>query len=421
LEDSSNRLFRQEALDRLSSPEQLDQMVTLAAPVTWAAALALGLLVLAAVLWGIFGRVPIWVEGDGILVKRGGHLFDAMAPTEGTVLSVLPVGTLVHKGDAVATLDDARKRQDLEHAQQLLREREQDRERLFASFASQISLKDRITSVQKNNQSKAADAADKRSEFYRAMLTREQAVIAQGVVSQRFVEETRQKVDEADEEARHARADILHLESERQDLHNLREQALAHSDEGVSEARRRVEELQITLTRETRITTPLDGQVTEIKATPGTVVAAGKPIASIETSGEGLEVLLYMPPESGKKVTSGMRVRVEPVTVKREQYGTLSGSVQNVTEFPVTSEGMLTELQNRELVTTFMSHGPPYETRVALIADAATRSGYAWSGGRGPPAPLTSGTIVHAEVTVSAQSPLSLLFPVLDRPAASAR
>src|SRR5208282_1545187 len=149
---SANRLFRQTALDRLSSPEQLDQLVSLAAPATWGAAVALAILVIAALAWGVFGSVSTWVEGEGLLVNRGGHVFDSMAPAEGTVLSVLPVGSVVHPGDAVATLDDAQKRQDLEHAQQLLHEREADRDRLRESFARQIALKDRITSVQKTNQ-----------------------------------------------------------------------------------------------------------------------------------------------------------------------------------------------------------------------------------------------------------------------------
>ncbi len=396
-------------------------MVTLTSPLTWLATAALGVLLLAALAWSILGSVPTWVDGEGILVKRGGHLFDAMAPTEGTVLSVLPVGSAVHQGDTVATLDDAVKRQDLDHSIQMVREREQDRDRLAASFASQIALKDRITATQKANESKAAEAAEQRRDFYRNMLGREQAIINQGVVSQRFVEETRQKAEDADEDARHARADILRNEAEAQDLHNLREQSLARAEESISEARRHVDELKIALARETRITSPLDGQIIEVKSGSGTVVAAGRPIVSIESSGTGLEVLLYVSPEQGKKIVPGMTVRVSPVTVKREQFGTLVGQVASITAYPVTSEGMLSELQNRELAAQFMAHGPPYEAHVTLKPDSLTPSGYAWSAGRGPATVLTSGTIVRADVTVSSQRPISLLFPVLERTSMASR
>ena len=66
------RLFRKSAEARLASPEQLDQLMRITSPAGWLALLALGLLLVCAIFWGIWGSVPTKVEGSGILMKRGG-------------------------------------------------------------------------------------------------------------------------------------------------------------------------------------------------------------------------------------------------------------------------------------------------------------------------------------------------------------
>src|SRR6266700_8109835 len=117
----SESIFRKVALERLSSPEQLDQLITLTSPIAWTALLAISLLLSAIVAWGIFGSVPTRVQGSGILVARGGQVFEAMAPAAGGLANVAPIGTAVARGDVVATLDDAPAEQDLQHAQHRLR------------------------------------------------------------------------------------------------------------------------------------------------------------------------------------------------------------------------------------------------------------------------------------------------------------
>jgi hypothetical protein len=66
--DSPTSIFRQESLERLSSPEQLDQLMQIVNSRSWLSLAALGSLVGLAVVWSIFGRVPIMVAGKGVLV-----------------------------------------------------------------------------------------------------------------------------------------------------------------------------------------------------------------------------------------------------------------------------------------------------------------------------------------------------------------
>jgi multidrug resistance efflux pump len=97
-------IFRREALERLASPEQLDQLMPLTSPRGWVALAALGGLLLAALLWGAFGTVPVNVEGPGVLV-RAGRARTVRAPWTGRVTSIKALaGGQVVKGQVLVML-----------------------------------------------------------------------------------------------------------------------------------------------------------------------------------------------------------------------------------------------------------------------------------------------------------------------------
>jgi len=98
------KLFRQTSLERLSSPEQLDQLLQVTTPRGWLALAGLGGLLVMAVLWGIFGTVQNTKNGQGILI-RGNRIQLVEATKAGQIarLSVQP-GDTVQQGQTVASL-----------------------------------------------------------------------------------------------------------------------------------------------------------------------------------------------------------------------------------------------------------------------------------------------------------------------------
>lgn len=103
---SSSRpsVFRQAALDRLSSPEQLDERMEVTQPRAWLALAACGLLLLGALTWGVFGRIPTKIHGHGILL-RGEHIYKIPALADGQLVDLrAAVGVTVKRGDTVALL-----------------------------------------------------------------------------------------------------------------------------------------------------------------------------------------------------------------------------------------------------------------------------------------------------------------------------
>ena len=64
-----NNLFRQESLERLSSPEQLDQLMQIVNSKSWIPLASVGVLMGLGLLWSIFGSISITVSGKGLIVN----------------------------------------------------------------------------------------------------------------------------------------------------------------------------------------------------------------------------------------------------------------------------------------------------------------------------------------------------------------
>ncbi|NER78715.1 MAG: hypothetical protein F6K42_03880 [Leptolyngbya sp. SIO1D8] len=68
--DQDNQsLFRQESLERLSSPERLDELMTIVNLKTWLPLGTIGVLLGCGLIWSLTGRIPVTTTGRGTLVQ----------------------------------------------------------------------------------------------------------------------------------------------------------------------------------------------------------------------------------------------------------------------------------------------------------------------------------------------------------------
>jgi len=74
MSDAPGRIFRASAIERLSSPEQLDQLVRMTRPFDWLAGAVLCLAVAILIVWGTAGRIAIRVSSEGMLIGDGAAL-----------------------------------------------------------------------------------------------------------------------------------------------------------------------------------------------------------------------------------------------------------------------------------------------------------------------------------------------------------
>ena len=103
--EKKRQIFRQQSLDKLSSPERLDQLLRIVKPQSWVPLLALSLGACLVVVWAIVGIVPETVRGPAILVRPEQVTdFHALADGQIKTIEVSP-GDQVQEGDLLATLE----------------------------------------------------------------------------------------------------------------------------------------------------------------------------------------------------------------------------------------------------------------------------------------------------------------------------
>lgn len=412
----SNPIFRAAAVDRLASPDQLDQLVRVTRPVDWLAAVMIVLTIVALTGWGFWGRVPTRVAGDGLLIGDGGTIADAVAATAGRLGSVdVAVGDRVTEGQVVAHLSQGDIEARAAGAVATVREREREHQELGAAIDRELTALAASTSARKTGQEQVIASSEERAATLVGDLTALNAMIKQGLATQLDIEQLRVELSAARQRITDARNEIMALDGLKADREAQRARERMLSQFRVDDARREADQLSAALERDTRVVSPIAGRVTEIKVSPGAVLAPGTPVVAIETIEKTLRAMVYLPADGGKTVLPGMAVRIAPATVKREEFGTLMGTVVSVSDFPETPEGMAAILHNGDLVKKFAENGVLYGAVVQLTTDADSVSGYRWSSGNGPPAHLSSGTLAHAEITTRERRPVDLVLPLIRR------
>ncbi|WP_420548092.1 hypothetical protein [Curvivirga sp.] len=99
-------MFRKKSLDKLHEPESLDQLLVVVTPRSvWTLASLVGVLIVV-IAWGLLSRIPVTVDGFGILVKPG-SIKTVQALGSGTVFSIhADIGEQVDAGEVMAVLND---------------------------------------------------------------------------------------------------------------------------------------------------------------------------------------------------------------------------------------------------------------------------------------------------------------------------
>lgn len=99
-------IFREKALQRLSSPEQLDKLLPLVKPRTWIALLTTLLLVVSVIIWSFLGKIDTIARGQGIYLDFS-LIHSITIPTEGQILEILITpGAKVHADQVIAMIWD---------------------------------------------------------------------------------------------------------------------------------------------------------------------------------------------------------------------------------------------------------------------------------------------------------------------------
>jgi HlyD family secretion protein len=375
----ANDLFRKKAIDKLSSPEQLDTMMQVTAPGGWIALAGIGVILLFAVVWSVVGSIGIRVDGQGILI-RGAEVLDITSAAQGRVKEVrVRPGALIKAGQVVARLEQTELEMRLANMKERLGQMEQQK-----------------TEVGTTGRSLVTQYEAQIAELRQRVVTQDK-LVARGLLTRATLLRTKQELAQIEQSISSTR------------------QMTSGEQIRVDDLRGQIQEMEARLAASVDVRSSFDGRVLEVVTAVGSVIGPGNRILTLEPLDAPLQTVVYIPAVEGKKVRPGMQVRVSPSTVKAEEYGFLVGTVQTVSEFPVTPEGLRRVLRNDRLAEQWMGASAPIEVVASLTPDPGTKSGYRWSSSKGPPTQILSGTMAAASVVVERRSPLSYVLPAVKR------
>lgn len=409
----TQRIFRKQALDKLSSPEQLDRALSVTSPRSWIALIAVLAVVSAVAVWSAFGRVSSYVRADGLLLSRGGTVVDAVAAGQGRLTSIaVSLGDEIEQGDVVATVEDDALIQRHVSAQGLAAELEDTLEALTGAIAKESEVAQANSMRRRQHLDELTAAASKILDTAHTQFENNRELFEDGVIASSDLARFQQELNRANRALLDLHRDRDLLEAEEIGRENANTIRIREMEARLRAAERQVRELETQLGASS-VLAPVSGHVTEIKAVVGAVINPGDAVLSLHTGSRELEMLVYVPPAAGKLVEPGMEALVSPVTVRREEFGAIKGTVASLSSFPISREGMLATLPNRSLAETFFRAGPPYDGRISLLADPTTASGFAWTSPKASDQTLTSGTFATVEIRTGSQPPIELAIPLI--------
>jgi len=442
---AEKNVFRKISLERLSSPEELDQRLTVVSPIGWVALIAVSFLVAAALIWGFFGSIAEKATGTGIILSSGG-ITPVVHHANGLVTDVsVKDGDYVTKGQVIARIEQPelieeinKAKEDLAAAKFInLDTMEVNEENLNFNVYGKIGelYKDykaarayiETQRAYYNSQKAEAESALEQSRVqYEAAKERYEnykTLYESGAVSLNDLNEAERQLNvcEVDYNAKLKNlnalpyAQLMEAETNSAAQEQLIKDTIRLS---IADLEQNIQKMQQDLINNSDIVASASGRILEMQIKKGSIVQAGSIICTIGEEKEqtdAFEAVVYVPVDQGKRIKPGMEVNISPTTVKKEEYGFMLGNVVSVSQYPASAQGMMLTLGNSELVQQLSGEGAPIEVRVKLIMDSSTESGYKWSTPKGPPMVIDDGTFCVGEVKVAQKRPISMVIPFIKK------
>lgn len=402
-------IFRKKALEKLSSPDNIHEMVQVTSSRSWLALIALAGMTAAIMAWSILGELPKTVRGQGILIQSGG-IAEVTLLGSGIVNQILvEEGDHIAKDDTIAIVAQPELQLQIENSEDKLLYLKDKRDKIIRFnildssarrlYERKYNLEDKLSDYQKNER----ELSEKLSTD--AKLLNEDQL---NQIRLKYIRASRNDLVIQNELQKISNQLINHSFAEEKELEEIELE--------IQDLKRDIDELNVRLSLSAFVKSPYEGKVIELMTKRGQLIELGSPVVSIEVANPispELEAVIYVPPDEGKKVTKGMTARIAPSTVKIEEWGYIEGVVSKVSEYPSTRYGMARVLGNQDLVQTFSKSESPIAITVKLKR-AKTPSKYLWTSAIGPDIEINAGTICNANIIIARQRPISLLFPFIN-------
>lgn len=413
----SQSFFRKSALEKLSTPEKLDQLIKVTGSKAWVALITIGVVIITAIGWSVYGHIKTKLNAAGVLL--GGDVYEVVSTSQGQLIKLnVKIGDKIKEGDVVARIEQVQLQQQIGEAKSLLAEQKFELSKT-RSFGSQDSkLQGDFVTKQKSSIQAQIGSEKKLLEFLKNQLETEKNLLKRGLITKAQVANTEQQIETSSNQISNLNAQLVQTSSQKLTLEFDSDQRVNLLSQRISQTERQIVNLTEQHDIASNVRSLYSGEVVEVLTDAGTVVAQGSPLFKLKYSSRSnakLRGILYIPSQDGKKISVGMEALVAPSTVQPQDFGFMKGKVVYVSDFPITQKGMMTSVKNDQLVQSLLSLGAPFEVHVEFERDPASYSGFKWTSAKGPNVFINEGTSCIGKITVRSEPPVTLVIPALKK------
>ncbi len=428
-------IFRKNALQKISSAEELDKSIFIVNSVSWLVLLAIVAIAVIFISWATVSTIKTEVKAQGIFLPHNGIIADIVASRGGKLKKIkFNVGDYVREDDIVAELSSDKLQEEYTIAKRRIATEQEFYNKVSGQIHNEKALRNKKNKIQIayideniENIKKEVQVSEKiyaeNQEFYK------QHLITETKLSNLFI--SLSQIKSRLNNLVISKNDIFTQDNKINHQESLR---LINISKNINTYSYKIELLELEL-QGLYIKSPENGLITEIKVINNTDIRAGEPIMSVVTGGrydteydsenqsssfidfnkereKTLKYLAYVDIANGKKVKRDTKVNIEVSYLSKNSYGMVKGLVKSISEFPLSSAAIKAKLSNENLVSLFTQRGPVYEVSVELLYDENFR--LEWTSAKGYEVDgIDVGSLGFTSFIIKEVRPITLAIPWL--------
>lgn len=411
-----SKIARTEAVDQLSSTEQLDQRLVVVNSSSWIILVIASVLLVVCVAWGIFGRLPTLIEGEGVIAPAGTQPIQIASPSAvgGVIDLMVPEYSPVKQGDPLVRLHNEELQIATRNAESRVSLLQEQDARLAKAEEAILSRQKASLDAQLAAAKQTTDQTRKLSKLYEKELSDIGSLVDAQLVPRSQLVQTQQEYFSILQQLTQQETIVAQANEQYFSLVNTTEQARLQRAAQLAQAQDQLATARANLEMSTVIHAPISGTVLEHAVDLGSTVGVGTNVTSIQPHGDGADGLVatvFVPYGTGRRIEKGMDVRLSLPFVQPSRYGYIRGTVKSVSTF-VAGSAASVHLGSRDLAEQLSNQmGTTLEIMVDVELDEQTPTGFRWTSGRGYDRPITLPALCGVQVVVSEDRPIDLVLP----------
>src|SRR5690348_4962785 len=216
----ATEIFRKVSLDRLSSPEQIDQLLQVTSARGWVALLALCGTVTAGLIWSVTSFIHTTVKAQGIISRAHG-VNNLVALGTGTVMDIeVGVGDEIRAGQVIAHVAQPALEQQLIQAKAELADAERANARILQARAEGDRLK--LAAMKQQIASHEQDIVHtlEQVRYAKEQVPVDDQLVAKGLITKQTAIQDRQKVASLESNVEQLRVQIAQVSAQQVTMRN---------------------------------------------------------------------------------------------------------------------------------------------------------------------------------------------------------